>query len=92
VRQSLRVPLEASIALLSYSYPREFWKQTVYQTDKPVLYVVSERFRGQAQNFKKHRPEARIEIFEHAGHALFVDEAGRFNKLLDEFIRGEGRE
>jgi microsomal epoxide hydrolase len=92
IRQSLRVPLEASIALLSYSYPREFWKQIVYQTDKPVLYVVNARFREQALNLRKRKPEARIEVFEHAGHALFVDEAERFNKLLGEFIRDEGRE
>jgi pimeloyl-ACP methyl ester carboxylesterase len=30
-------------------------------------------------------PAARIEMFENAGHALFVDEADRFNKLLAEF-------
>lgn len=31
---------------------------------------------------------SRMEIFENVGHALFVDEADRFNALLDEFLNG----
>jgi len=30
-------------------------------------------------------PSARVEVFEDAGHALFVDDAARFNALLTEF-------
>lgn len=85
-RAALRVPLEASIALLSYPRPREYWRESAYGVGRPMLYAVSPRFRGQAQNFKARRPQARIEIFEKAGHALFVDEAARFNAVLDEFI------
>jgi len=29
---------------------------------------------------------ARFELFEDAGHALFVDDADKFNNLLDEFM------
>ncbi len=85
------MPLEASVALLSYPYPRQHWKELAYRTDKPVLYVVSERFRGQAENFKKNRPEGHIEIFEKAGHALFVDEAERFNQVLGDFLVNDVR-
>jgi pimeloyl-ACP methyl ester carboxylesterase len=31
-------------------------------------------------------PGVRIEIFEDAGHALFVDDPERFNSLLDAFL------
>jgi pimeloyl-ACP methyl ester carboxylesterase len=31
---------------------------------------------------------SRLERFESAGHALFVDEADRFNAVLDEFLNG----
>lgn len=95
IARSLRVPLEASIALLSYPYPRERWKQIVYRVDRPVLYSVSARFRGQAENLKRNRPQAWIEVFPDAGHALFVDEAPRFNRLVEEFlvkeVRGKAR-
>lgn len=87
--QAQRMPLDASIALLSYPYPREFWRETVYGIRKPVLYAVTARFKGQAQNFKNRHPQASIEVFERAGHALFVDEAPRFNRRLDDFLMRE---
>ena len=86
ISKSLRTPLDGSIALLRYPYPREFWKEIVYQTDKPILYAVNPRFKEQALNLKKNKPEVRIEIFEQAGHALFVDEPDRFNRTLDDFL------
>ncbi|HLF23207.1 MAG TPA: hypothetical protein VI565_04725, partial [Burkholderiales bacterium] len=91
VAHSLRVPLDASIALLSYPYPRERWKEIVYRTDRPILYAVNTRFRGQAENLKKNRPEVWTEVFENAGHALFVDESERFNRLLEDFLLKEVR-
>jgi microsomal epoxide hydrolase len=84
--QSLRTPTDAAVALLSYAQPRTYWKEAAYQVDKPVLYVVSERFRWQAGNFKQHRPDAVTAVFERAGHALFVDEAARFNALVESFV------
>ena len=86
---SLQIPLDASIALLRYPYPRTYWKEIVYRTDRPLLYAVSEELRGQAENLKKNRPTAWIEVFEKAGHALFVDEAQHFNRLLEDFLAKE---
>jgi len=86
-RAALRVPLDASLALLNYHHPREYWKETVYATRKPVLYVVSNRFRGQAQNLERNRPGSRVAVFEKAGHALFVDEPKAFNRVLGEFLK-----
>jgi microsomal epoxide hydrolase len=43
---------------------------------------------AQAQMLKAKFPSLRVETFEDAGHALFVDDAERFNRLLDEFISG----
>lgn len=83
---ALTTPLEASIALLSYRQPREFWRRTARGAPVPILYAVTPRFREQAQNFKKHKPDAWIEVFEGAGHALFVDDAARFNRLLEDFL------
>jgi microsomal epoxide hydrolase len=91
IAYSLRVPLDASVALLSYPYPRERWKEIVYRTHRPILYAVNTRFRGQAENLKKNRPDVWTEVFENAGHALFVDESERFNRLLEEFLLKEVR-
>ena len=83
---ALKTPLDASVALLSYRNPREYWRQLAYATPTPILYAVTPRFKEQAENFKRRKPEVRIEVFESAGHALFVDEAARFNSLLSDFL------
>jgi len=87
ISQSLKTPLAASVSLLNNYYPREVWKRIVYQTEKPILYIVTPRFKQQAENLKAHKPEVSIEVFEHAGHALFVDEKQRFNKLMEDFVQ-----
>jgi non-heme chloroperoxidase len=52
--------------------------------DRPVLYVVTSRDR--AEMVRARRVDVRVAVFENAGHALFVDEADRFNRLLEEFL------
>ncbi len=85
VRGAKRMGLADSIALLSYPYERTHWKEIAHGFDKPLLYVVTPQFAAQARNLEKNRPGTRIEIFEGAGHALFVDAPERFNSLLAEF-------
>ena len=88
VEGALRLPAKASIALLSYPQPRTHWRDIAWAFRKPLLYVVTPQFAEQAKNLRRNRPGTRIEVFEHAGHALFADEPQRFNALLEEFVRG----
>lgn len=83
---ALQLPLEASLALLAYPYPREHWRAAAHAVRVPLLYVVTPQFAEQAQNLKRNRPQTEIAVFEGAGHALFVDEPERFNTLLENFI------
>lgn len=85
IRGAKRMSLENSIALLSYPFEREHWKRIVHGFGKPLLYVVTPQFAAQARNLQNHRPGTQIEIFERAGHALFVDEPERFNALIAHF-------
>ncbi len=85
-RDAQTMPVEASIALLSYPRPREFWRDTLYATRRPVLYAVTPRFRGQAELVAQRHAAARADIYDDAGHALFVDAAARFNASLDAFL------
>ena len=87
VRQAKQLPLEASIALLNYPFERAHWRQIARGFTKPLLYVVTPQFEAQARNLKKNRPGTEIEIFKHAGHALFVDESDRFNALIEKFAK-----
>ncbi len=83
--RALKTPTEAAVELLSNREPRRLWRELVHGVDRPLLYVVSERFREQALNLKQGKPEAQIAVFDRAGHALFVDEPQRFNTLLERF-------
>jgi microsomal epoxide hydrolase len=73
--------------LLAYPVPRSYWREAVYSTSKPLLYAVRPRFAAQADNLARKRPGTETAVFADAGHALFVDDAARFNRLMDDFLR-----
>ena len=83
---ALRMTLESSLSLFPRDLPRQHWRDIARAFPKPLLYVVTEQFAEQGQNLAKHRPATRLEVFEEAGHALFVDEPEKFNALLEEFV------
>ena len=88
---ALRMPLEASLSIFPGNrIPRERWRSTVLGFAKPLLYVVSAQYAGQAVSLKANRPSTQIEVFEQAGHALFVDEPERFAALLAGFLSRNG--
>lgn len=84
---TLHTPEAASRALLAYPVPRSYWREAVYSTSKPLLYAVRPRFAAQADNLARKRPDTETAVFADAGHALFVDDATRFNRLVDDFLR-----
>jgi microsomal epoxide hydrolase len=81
----LRTPPAAASALLAYPVPRSYWKEAVYATGKPVLYVVRPSFAGQAANLAAHHRAAESVVWRDVGHALFVDEPARFNTAVRDF-------
>lgn len=84
--QAMRMPLAASIALFPASVPREHWRAIARGFPKPLLYAVTRQFADQAENLRRARPDTRVEVFADAGHALFVDDAERFNRMLESFV------
>ncbi len=87
-RSALKVALADSVALLSYPQPREYWRAAARAFARPLAYLVTPRFAAQAESLRANRPETHVEVFEHASHALFVDQAQRFNLALAEFCDG----
>jgi microsomal epoxide hydrolase len=84
---ALRTPPPVSAALLAYPVPRTYWKEAIYATGKPVLYIVRPNLAGQAANLASKHPGAESEVFSDAGHALFIDDAGRFDRVMQSFIQ-----
>jgi len=84
--QVMRTPPAASASLLKIPYPRTFWRATVYETRKPLFFAVTDSLKGQANSLWRKRKGTEAEVFEGAGHALFIDQAMRFNASLDAFL------
>ena len=52
-----------------------------------MLYAVRPRWVAQGQNLVRNRPDTEMEVFSDAGHALFVDDPARFDRVIDSFLR-----
>lgn len=85
---ALKLGVEDSIALFPSDLPRSYWRAAVHRCAKPVLYLVTPRWREQAEALLEKHPQATARVFEAAGHALFWDEAERFNQALLAFLAG----
>jgi microsomal epoxide hydrolase len=83
----LRTPEAASRALLAYPVPRSYWREAIYATKVPVLYMIRPRWVPQADNLLRNRPNTQVEVFSDAGHALFIDDPARFDRVMDSFLR-----
>lgn len=84
---ALQMPEADARLLLEYPVPRTYWRAAIYSTAKPVLYLVRPHLAGQAANLVAHHPDAESVIFRDAGHALFVDDAARFDAVMLSFVR-----
>jgi microsomal epoxide hydrolase len=82
IGQAKRMPLQASLALLSYPFERSHWRRIVRAFDKPLLYIVTPQYEAQGRNLRKNRPATEMEVFHDAGHALFADDPARFNARI----------
>ena len=83
---SLRTPTNTAVTLGASFAAVGDWRKILSKVDRPLLFVVTEPQRNQAEGVSADLPAARVEVFERAGHALFVDEPDRFNQLLEDFL------
>ncbi len=86
INASLKTPTSSAVTLLANVFAGGDWRPVLRKLDRPLLYAVTPQLREQAEMLRQRLPQARIEVFEHAGHALFVDEPERFNRVLEEFL------
>ena len=91
IRASLRTPTNTAVTLMENMANMGDLSPVLAKLDKPVLFVYEPQLGATAQIVKTKIPSARVENFEDAGHALFVDDAERFNKLVDEFVTAAHR-
>jgi microsomal epoxide hydrolase len=86
VEAMLRMPLDASLDLLDYGWPREHWRAVARGLNRPLLYAYTPQYATQAKLLKAARPATVLSRFDEAGHALFADAPERFERELSGFI------
>lgn len=86
---SLKTPTDAAaILMLANAFgPDTDMRPLFSKLDKPVLMVGPPSKKPQGEALKATIPTARIEYLEGAGHALFVDQAEKFNAILEDFVQ-----
>jgi microsomal epoxide hydrolase len=84
---SLHTPEKAAKQLRAYPMPRTFWRDALYSTDKPLLYVVRPRWEAQAANVERKRAATEVAVFDKTGHAIFVDDPNGFDAAVDGFLK-----
>lgn len=84
---ALQAAPEVAIQLLNQPYPRTYWSETLHKQKIPVLYAIRPWLKEQGDALQKKRARGLItvEMFDKAGHALFVDEAESFNQAVLKF-------
>lgn len=84
---ALRMPTNSAMASFLAAFTTDN-RAVLPRIDRPTLMVVSggTGMMPVYVEMQKRIPGARMEVFQEAGHALFVDEPERFNLLVDQFV------
>jgi non-heme chloroperoxidase len=85
---STQVPADAAVVLIYNMIAVKDISAGLAKMNRPVLFAYQPDSQGSADFLKsKLGDKLRLERFDGDGHALFVDDAEKFNRVLEEFIR-----
>jgi len=88
---SLKTPTNSAMALMMGSLAHLDGSEALTKlANVPVRYEYEPQLQGQADVVKSKLPNAKLDRYE-AGHALFVDEPEKFNRVLEEVIAETGK-
>jgi microsomal epoxide hydrolase len=86
MKASMATPTDTAVAMAFAGFTTDN-NPALSKIDKPtVIAAATKNLMPTFQDMQKRIPGSKIETFDDAGHALFVDDADKFNILLEEFI------
>ena len=88
VEASLQMPADSAITASVSALRRADWRPAIARLDRPVLITCQAAMKSMAADLIQSLvPSTRVDLFADAGHALFVDDADRFNAVLEDFLQ-----
>ena len=87
VAASLKTPSNSAVALLAERGVKTDLRFVLPKLNIPVLAMMTSSNRSAAELITASVPGSQGEVFEDAGHCLFVDDTDRFNMLLEIFVK-----
>jgi non-heme chloroperoxidase len=84
---SLRTPTNSAVAMLAEYAVKNDLRPALPKLNIPVLAAMTENNRSSAELITSAVPGSQAEVFEDAGHCLFVDDADRFDTVLATFLQ-----
>jgi non-heme chloroperoxidase len=86
IEASVRVPSNTAVALLVGKFSADY-RATLAKINKPTIVCAAKSSYVEGiVEMQKKIPGSRLEMFDDVGHALFVDDADKFNALLEDFL------
>jgi non-heme chloroperoxidase len=86
IQASLRVPTNTAVALLVGYFVSDY-RSVLPKIDKPsVVCAAKSQYMSTILEMQKQIRGSQLEVFDGAGHALFVDDSDQFNSMLEEFL------
>lgn len=84
---SLKTPTNSAVAMLAELAVKNDLRPALPKIKIPVLAAMTENNRSSAELITATVPGSQAEVFTDAGHCLFVDDAVRFNTVLETFLK-----
>jgi non-heme chloroperoxidase len=89
VDASMQVPADTAALLIYNMIAVPDFSSAIAKVNRPLLYAYQPQTQMTADVLKvKLGDNVRFEKFDDAGHALFVDDADRFNGVIEKFMEG----
>ena len=86
IAAALKTPA-ASASALMVSVFKQDRRAVLKRIDVPTLLAMSTIPQATREELQKSIKNSKLEVFDQAGHALFVDHAARFNQVLEAFLK-----
>ncbi len=87
IAASLKTPTNSAVAMLAEYAVKNDLRSALPKLNIPVLAAMTENNRSSAELITSVVPGSQAEVFEDAGHCLFVDDADRFDTVLATFLQ-----